>query len=59
MTQKQKTDIIKSESDETDSDEGYWLFLKDGWTVDECSAIHEATREQAKARLCEARYKKP
>lgn len=37
--------LIKSVSDERDgpNDDGYWVYLKDGYSWDGCSAVHEAS----------------
>lgn len=52
----------ENEVDETKTpfgNDGYWLHLKDGWSLDGCSSIHEGTRAACIARLKECVYKNP
>lgn len=50
-------DIIEKQWDEGHPDnggDGYWILLKDGWTVDGSTGVHEATRKQALNRVKDA-----
>jgi len=51
---------VKSEWDEGGPPDGYgyWMQLKDGWTLDGASAIHEWTRKACLDRLQECRAEK-
>lgn len=46
--------IIDNQWDE--GEDGYWIQLKPGWTVDDSTAIHELTKQKALQRLKDAKY---
>lgn len=44
---------VAKEWSEQETNDGYWMLLRDGWTLDGASAVHEDTRQKCMSRLCE------
>ena len=51
---KKLRDLIHDEWNE--GEDGHWVQLRPGWTVDDCVVIHEPTKNKAYARLRDAKF---
>ncbi len=47
---------VESEWSERASQDGYWMSLRKGWTLDDVTVIHEHTRRACLSRLPECKF---